>query len=95
MACCSWDKRWVNQAFSRGSSHFALAGVSTSTKRQAMPSSTAGMDSVTSSSCQFFRPHTPCCSISQPDRGEPTILATGMPSRNAAVAFARHLPGNQ
>ena len=33
--------------------------------------------------------------VSQPDNGEPTILATGIPSRNAAVAFARHLPGNQ
>ncbi len=47
------------------------------------------------SHCQPCSPAYPLKVSSQPEIGEPIMLATGMPTRNAAVARARQGPGNQ
>ena len=91
----SSDRRCCSQLRCSGGSHAASFGSSASTKRQATPKITAGTPSISSSHCQPATPPSPCSVSSAPEMGEPIMLATGMPTRNAAVARARHWPGNQ
>jgi hypothetical protein len=91
-SAASWPS---SQSFSSWRSHLTFDGRSPRTKRHAMPRMTAGAASSTRSACQLFSPQRlPICMMA-PEIGEPTMLAIGMPTRNAAVALARDSPGNQ